>query len=152
MNKDLNELTEEERRQINALDVFVRTVVKRRTINHVNSYLRENRIWKQMERLEEKSASYRMKELSPLEEALKKKGIVRVSSNISAYVEDKKLAAALAGINPKYLQCLISSILLGKDDEEIARDMKLSVNTVRLYRGRGAALARKNGGYVNGEE
>ena len=105
-----------------------------------------------MERLEEKSASYRMKELSPLEEALKKKGIVRVSSNISAYVEDKKLAAALAGINPKYLQCLISSILLGKDDEEIARDMKLSVNTVRLYRGRGAALARKNGGYVNGEE
>ena len=57
-----------------------------------------------------------------------------------------ELAKALADINPKYLQCLIASVLLDKDDEEIAREMDLSANTVRIYRGRGAAQARKKGG------
>ena len=106
MKEDLKELTKEERRQLKSLDVFVRTVIKRRTINHVNSYLLENRPWKEL----------------------------------------LHLAKALADINPKYLQCLISSVLLDKDDEEIAREMDLSANTVRIYRGRGAAQARKKGG------
>ena len=139
MDQDHKKYTQYELKKMEALDVFARTVIKRRAINNALSYINKNRAWKELLPLEEEAVNSLQKRKPPLDLALEEGDLVMVSANITLLVEDEALKNALAGMGPKHVQCLVASALLGMDDREIAEKTNLSVNTVRVYRGKTGA-------------
>ena len=129
--------------KVEALLAFCRTLIRRKVITRVRAHLRQNEFWKELVPLEEERYFPDPLNSSPLMDALKLHGIRTVSEDIGTFVEDARIVRLFAGINPKYIYCLLAYVLMGMEDGEIGESLKLSKESVRTYRSKTVSKIKK---------
>ena len=132
-----------------ALDMFARTVIRRKAQTRVRDFIVHNSTWRDYEEYDDNVAGCIEGAEDTAERRIREGASVINVRNLHIHVDNEELAKKLSALSPKLFQSVMLSFFKDLDDDEIADQIGVKEGTVRSYRSRAMEKLQER---ENGEE